>query len=67
MMSPGSDGAACVNDAWPGQGDRTLVDKCSSPKTYHGLEVGKHIFRVYAIDPSGKKGDPRVIRFTVTN
>ncbi len=39
---------------------------CSSPKTYRGLDVGKHIFRVYAIDPSGNKGNPRVIRFTVT-
>jgi hypothetical protein len=40
---------------------------CSSPKTYRGLDVGRHVFRVYAVDPSGLKGSPRVIRFTVTN
>ena len=27
--------------------------KCKSPKTYHGLDAGKHTFKVEAIDASG--------------
>ena len=54
-----------------GAGFRCRLDdgpykRCASPKTYRGLEIGKHIFRVYAVDPVGSKGKPRTFRFTVT-
>jgi hypothetical protein len=39
--------------------------RCSSPKTYRGVDPGKHVFRVYAVSPDGSRGRPRVFRFTV--
>jgi hypothetical protein len=33
--------------------DRKKFKKCKSPKTYHGLDPGKHTFKVEAIDSSG--------------
>jgi hypothetical protein len=54
----------------PGSSFRCKLDsgpfkRCTSPKTYRGLDPGSHVFRVYAVDPSGDKGRPRVFRFTV--
>jgi hypothetical protein len=46
--------------------DQVPYKPCTSPKTYHRLDVGKHIFRVYATDPNGKRSTPKVFRFTVT-
>ncbi len=37
--------------------DRKPVKRCSSPKKYKGLKVGKHVFRVWATDAAGNK-DP---------
>jgi hypothetical protein len=33
--------------------DRKKFRKCKSPKTYHGLDPGKHTFKVKAIDADG--------------
>jgi len=33
--------------------DQKKFHKCKSPKTYHGLDAGKHTFKVEAIDASG--------------
>jgi hypothetical protein len=33
--------------------DRKKYKRCKSPKTYHGLDPGKHVFRVKAIDADG--------------
>jgi hypothetical protein len=32
--------------------------KCKSPKTYKRLKAGRHIFKVWAIDPAGNKSAP---------
>ncbi len=37
--------------------DRKPVKRCSSPKKYKGLKVGKHVFKVWATDAAGNK-DP---------
>ncbi|MEK6251203.1 MAG: hypothetical protein AABM43_04530 [Actinomycetota bacterium] len=33
--------------------DHKKFHKCKSPKTYHGLDRGKHTFKVEAIDAAG--------------
>jgi hypothetical protein len=33
--------------------DHKPFKKCKSPKTYHGLDSGKHVFKVKAIDSDG--------------
>jgi hypothetical protein len=33
--------------------DRRVWSPCKSPKTYRGLAVGRHVFRVRAVSPSG--------------
>jgi hypothetical protein len=33
--------------------DHKKFRKCKSPKTYHGLDSGKHVFKVKAIDADG--------------
>jgi hypothetical protein len=39
---------------------------CRSPKKYRGLEPGKHVFEVRAIDPAGNTdSSPAKMKFTV--
>ena len=45
--------------------DNARWAKCSSPKTYKKLKVGKHTFRVRAI-ASGRTGAVATFKFTVT-
>jgi CSLREA domain-containing protein len=45
--------------------DRKPFDLCRSPKRYAGLEPGKHVFEVRAIDPAGH-ADPSPARKTFT-
>jgi hypothetical protein len=33
--------------------DRKKYKRCKSPKTYHGLDPGKHVFKVKAVDADG--------------
>lgn len=45
--------------------DKGKFKKCKSPKTYKKLKVGKHIFKVRAIDKAGNVGKPAKKKFTV--
>ncbi len=37
--------------------DRRMPTSCRSPKTYEHLSLGRHVFKVYAVDSAGS-GDP---------
>jgi hypothetical protein len=41
--------------------DGRKYSRCSSPKTYRHLRTGKHVFRVFAVDPAGN-ADPTPAR-----
>jgi hypothetical protein len=45
--------------------DKKSFKRCVSPKTYHGLKVGKHSFKVYALSPIGQRGKTRAFEFKV--
>jgi hypothetical protein len=46
--------------------DHKPFHKCHSPKTYHGLHPGKHVFKVEAIDSSGNVDKtPAKDKFTI--
>jgi hypothetical protein len=33
--------------------DNRLASSCRAPKSYSGLKPGKHVFKVWAVDPDG--------------
>lgn len=45
--------------------DKGKFKKCKSPKTYKKLKVGKHVFKVRAIDKAGNVGGAVKRKFTV--
>lgn len=45
--------------------DKGKFKNCKSPKTYKKLKVGKHVFKVRAIDRAGNVGKPATRKFTV--
>jgi hypothetical protein len=46
--------------------DKTKFKKCKSPKTYKSLKLGKHLFRVRAVGPTGlKDGSAAKLSFKV--
>jgi len=45
--------------------DKGKFKSCKSPKTYKKLKVGKHVFKVRAIDKAGNVGKPATRKFTV--
>jgi len=45
--------------------DKGKFKSCKSPKTYKKLKVGKHVFKVRAIDKAGNVGTPAKRKFTV--
>ncbi|HEX6205080.1 MAG TPA: right-handed parallel beta-helix repeat-containing protein [Solirubrobacterales bacterium] len=45
--------------------DKGKFKKCKSPKTYKKLKVGKHVFKVRAIDKAGNVGGAAKRKFTV--
>lgn len=45
--------------------DKGKFKKCKSPKTYKKLKVGKHVFKVRAIDKAGNVGKAVKRKFTV--
>ncbi|HEU4462107.1 MAG TPA: NosD domain-containing protein [Solirubrobacterales bacterium] len=45
--------------------DKGKFKKCKSPKTYKKLKVGKHVFKVRAIDKAGNVGKPAKRKFIV--
>jgi hypothetical protein len=47
--------------------DKGKFKQCKSPKTYKKLKVGKHVFKVRAIDKAGNVGKPVKRKFTITS
>jgi hypothetical protein len=47
--------------------DKGKFKKCKSPKTYKKLKLGKHVFKVRAIDKAGNVGKPVKRQFTVVS
>jgi hypothetical protein len=48
--------------------DARKASGCKSPKTYTGLKPGRHVFKVWAIDPAGNKDPtPANRRFRITS
>jgi CSLREA domain-containing protein len=47
--------------------DKGKFKKCKSPKTYKKLKVGKHVFKVRAIDKADNVGRPAKRKFTVVS
>ena len=45
--------------------DKGKFKSCKSPKTYKKLKLGKHVFKVRAIDKAGNVGKPAKRKFTV--
>jgi hypothetical protein len=45
--------------------DRRPFGACGSPRTYRGLSVGPHTFKVVATDTAGNVATPVVIHFNV--
>jgi CSLREA domain-containing protein len=45
--------------------DKGKFKNCRSPKTYKKLKLGKHVFKVRAIDRAGNVGKPAKRKFTV--
>lgn len=46
--------------------DKGKFKSCKSPKTYKKLKVGKHVFKVRAIDKAGNVGKPAKRKFTIS-
>jgi hypothetical protein len=47
--------------------DDGAYETCASPKTYDGLAVGAHVFKVFAIDRAGNRdGTAAVFKWTIT-
>ena len=47
--------------------DKGKFKSCKSPKTYKKLKLGKHVFKVRAIDKAGNVGKPAKRKFTITS